>query len=487
MNTKYGDFNLIKSKELYEEEKIDQILENITLNPPLTPYTIFCREEYQRFKKKDEKIRFKELLNHFGESWSKLKESQKRQYKELYQKKKNEYIKSIEIVRHFLFKDYNDVVQRSCTPYQIFFNEKLIDGLDKGLDPKNIKKEASYEWKIMDKEQKKPYFDRKKDNDNWFEKAKKIKKVTPISIFIHKQIALAKKRKDQIPQITELSQNWKILKYSEKNIYVKYAQVIKEEREKLKDIYELINGVKPQKPAGAYRIFLQEKAKEKSLKSFEHGKELWNKLTDIQKEEYYKKSHKLILAYKYKEMIYKKKLKRILPKRPLTAFSLFIKEKKGQKIKNGGNPLYYWKPIYNNLPINKKEKYEERAKLEREKYEKKMEYFKNVVFDIPKKPLNAFTIYYKYSFIDFMKNENYKNMPISEKLKKAGQLWKNLNPEIKKKYENISKADKKRFKDEMNQFNKFGYYKKNITYKNNMNNLNEENKEDDDDKDVPDK
>jgi hypothetical protein len=40
-----------KSKIL-EDDKIDEILENITLKRPRNPYTYFCIEEVEKFKKR---------------------------------------------------------------------------------------------------------------------------------------------------------------------------------------------------------------------------------------------------------------------------------------------------------------------------------------------------------------------------------------------------------------------------------------------------
>ena len=41
------------------------------------------------------------------------------------------------------------------------------------------------------------------------------------------------------------------------------------------------------------------------------------------------------LAYKYKKMIYNKKIRKILQKKPATAFGQFLKEKKGLRIPKG--------------------------------------------------------------------------------------------------------------------------------------------------------
>ena len=132
--------------------------------------------------------------------------------------KKKEYKKSLEIVRHFLFKDFNENIRRPPTAYRIFLNEKIIQGFEKDIDPKKVKLEASMEWKRMDLDKKKVYLEKKKINDDWFEKAKNIKKFTPISVFIQKMFENAKGKKEHLPKMAEISKRWKELKASEKKV-----------------------------------------------------------------------------------------------------------------------------------------------------------------------------------------------------------------------------------------------------------------------------
>ena len=125
--------------------------------------------------------------------------------------------------------------------------------------------------------------------------AKNIKKVNAVSVFIQKMFENAKKK--TLPKLEELTKRWKELKNSEIKKYKKYAEEINEEREKLRDIYELINRIKPKPPSGAFRIFLQEKAKEKAFHNLKEGHKLWCDLDEDKKEEYLKKAHRCILAY----------------------------------------------------------------------------------------------------------------------------------------------------------------------------------------------
>ena len=449
------------STQVYDEEKVDEILENITLKKPRSMYTHFCLEEIAKFRKKNknEKIVLKTYSAELAKKWKELSDKEKDKYKEKFEEDKAKFKQDLDIVRHFLFKDFNDVVRRPPTAYRIYLNEKLREGFEKNKDPKEVKSKASHDWRMMSDNERQVYMDKKKDNDDWFEKAKNTRKVTALSLFVRNTIQAAKDKKKDIPQLKEIAPLWKKLSSSEKKKYKDYADDINKEREQLQDVYELVHGIKPKKPAGAFRVFLQEKAKDKTLHSIQEGKDLWNKLSEDEKEEYLRKAHRCKLAYKYKNMIFKKKIKKMLPKRPANAFAQFLKEKKGQKLPKGQTPGEYWKEDYENLPKEKKKKYVEKAESEKEKYLKKMDQFKNYVFDLPKRPLNAFSLYVRDRIPD-LKQENEK-APTTKLIKMVAKEWKEEDGVSQSKYEKKAEQDRKRFSRQMKEFEKLGYYKKN--------------------------
>jgi len=322
--------NIISSCYFEEEEKIREIMKNITIAHPKNPFTQFVLNETENFKLKyrNHKIDFKEFCFNCTEKWKNLSIINKNKYIKLYEDEKLKYKANIEQVRHYLFKDINEPFRRELTAYDIFLNEKLKEGFEKGYDPKHVKKEASLEWIKIPFEEKKFYDDKKKDNDNWFLKTQKLRIINHISLFIQKEIEEAKKQHKELPKLKEIIIKWKQLPKSKKLLYEKYAEVLNEEKEQFQNIYEIIYGIKRKRPKGAFRIFLQEKIKNNEIKSLNHGYELWKQLSEEEKEEYLNKSHRCQLAYKYKEMINKKQIKRILPKKPLSAFQYYLKEKK---------------------------------------------------------------------------------------------------------------------------------------------------------------
>ena len=442
------------------DEKIDQIMKDITLKRPRNPFTQFVISEIGSFKtkNKDAKIDIQEFNQNCAEKWKKMKEGDKKKFAKQYEEEKVKYKSDIELVRHYLFRDFNDTISRSPTAYRIFLNEKLREGFDQGLDPKEVRKDAGNAWVRMSEEEKKVYIEKKKENDNWFLKAEKIRKINPLALFIQKKIQEAKEKHKEPPALKEIAPAWKKLSKAEKKSYEKYAQEINDEKEKLKDIYDIVHGLKPKKPAGAFRIFMQEKAKNNEIKSLKEGQEMWKKLTEDQKEEYLSKSHRCLLAYKYKKMIYNKKIKKMLPKKPKGPLQQFLKEKKGQKPANGENWLIYWKTVFEGLSDTQKKKYEEKYEKAKEKYDKLMVNFQDKVFDMPKKPHSGFNLYVAERMPDLKKEKPSWN--ISALLSQIAKEWKEGKDVDQKQYNKNAEKDKKRFEKQLKEFQKMGYYTK---------------------------
>jgi hypothetical protein len=450
-----------RSEDFYNDDQIDEILENITLKRPRSGYTHFFMEEVEKFKSKNKNAKFDitKLGKEFAEKWKSLPDSKKEAYNEMFKEERAKYKGEIDMVRHYLFKDSNGIVRRPPTAYRIYLNEKLCEGFEKNLDPKDVKSKASKDWKMMDEEKRKEYTDKKAENDKWFKKVSQNRKVTALSMFVQNTVDVAKAKNKEIPTIKEIAPAWKKLSSAEKEKYKTYADFENRNREKLREVYELVNGVKPKKPAGAFRVFLQENARKKAFRTLKEGKELWEKLSEDEKDVYLKKAHRIKLAYKYKKMIYDKKIKKILPKRPANAFAQFLKDKKGEKIPKGEKAVVYWRDVFDHLKKEQKRKYEDKAAKDRERYQKKMGEFKNCVFDLPKRPLNAFSLYVKDRMPD-LKNEK-PDEPNTKLLKKIAKEWKSEDGVSQSKYEKKAEVDKMRFKKQLKDFENLGYYKKN--------------------------
>lgn len=92
--------------------------------------------------------------------------------------------------------------------------------------------------------------------------------------------------------------------------------------------------------------------------------------------------------------------------------SIFLKEKRGQKHLNGGSFVLYWKKVFEDLTDEEKEKYKKKYDIKVENYNKKMEYYKKAIFDIPKKPKKSFALYLKDNINKI--EQTIKNLKIGE-------------------------------------------------------------------------
>ena len=171
-----------------------------------------------------------------------------------------------------------------------------------------------------------------------------------------------------------------------------------------------------------------------------------------------KTRNRCLLAYRYKKMIYNKKIKKILPKKPKGPLQQFLKEKKGQKPANGESFLQYWKTVFDGLSEAQKKKYVEKAEKAKERYDKKMAQFNDKEFDMPKKPQSGFNLYVQDRMPDLKKAKP--NAQASVLIKQIAKEWKESKDVDTKQYNKNAEKDRKRFQRQLKEFQKLGYYTK---------------------------
>ena len=148
------------------DDQIDELISNITLKRPKNAYTQYIHSEIDKIKSKDKnkKIELAEIIKIYSKKWKTLSETEKNKFQKNYEEEKEKYKKDLETVRHYLFRDYNETKKSAPTAYRIYLNEKMREGFEKGLDPKDVKKIAKNNWSNMSEENKKIYFEQKKKN-----------------------------------------------------------------------------------------------------------------------------------------------------------------------------------------------------------------------------------------------------------------------------------------------------------------------------------
>ena len=114
--------------------------------------------------------------------------------------------------------------------------------------------------------------------------------------------------------------------------------------------------------------------------------------------------------------------------------------------------------MYSKLTDEQKKKYEEKAEKAQSVYLKKMELFNNKVFDMPKKPHSAFTLFLSDRMPELKKEKP--DETTSDLLKLIAKEWQEGEIVDHSAYNKNAEKDKKRFKKQLAEFKKNGYYLK---------------------------
>ena len=84
----YSKIKFSQENEEFDEDKLDEIMENITLKPPKNAYTLYCKEQFEEHKKDKEKLNFFLFSRDCGPKWAKLDDEQKKVYIKKYEEEK---------------------------------------------------------------------------------------------------------------------------------------------------------------------------------------------------------------------------------------------------------------------------------------------------------------------------------------------------------------------------------------------------------------
>ena len=94
--------------------------------------------------------------------------------------------------------------------------------------------------------------------------------------------------------------------------------------------------------------------------------------------------------------------------------------------------MLYWRAAFEELTEKQKNKYNKKYEDKLNKYFKKMKYFQKAIFDLPKRPINGFILYYKNNVNEI--KENKKNLLITDVAKIISEKWNKENIMVHKKY-----------------------------------------------------
>jgi len=347
-----------------------------------------------------------------------------------------------------------------ATEYRIFLNEHLDKAMSDDKDPAEAKKEAKRLWDDMTPEAKREFKDKKKENEEWY-KSNRSGPLSAYTLYCKQQFEDAREKGESIT-MKDIGKSWKSAKSSTKEKFSKWAEELKEEREKDRDAFELATGIKPKRPLGAYRFFLMEYAKEGKFEGnpIKEGPKVFKKLSESEKDRFARMAQRQRLAYQYKMMEYKQQVKKTQVRAP-SAYNHFCSSMKGEvpkdKLEVKGGFFNFCFKKWSKMDETARKKYvkmAEDSKREAEKSNKKME---SAVFEKPKRPGNAMTFYIKDHY-DRVKKENKKLESNADIFKACTEEWSSLSDKEKKKYEKVHEEKMEEYKANLREFEDSGFY-----------------------------
>jgi len=207
-------------------------------------------------------------------------------------------------------------------------------------------------------------------------------------------------------------------------------------------------------------------------------KELWENLSGKEKQKYNDMASMMARFEQLKKISWKgiaavnRAKDPNKPKRPKNAYLLFGKNIRAQIRSENGNISLgetskeigkRWKEA----DADTRSKYKKLATADKERYYNEMKDYKNSIKAMkkhkdPNKPKRNLSAYWSF-FLETrarMRKENYR-MTETETAKAIGILWKHIDPEKRKKYDDTAEKDAKRYKEEMKLYNAGKFVPKN--------------------------
>jgi hypothetical protein len=437
----------IRSIKDIDEEKFEEIIMEIDIKKPITALAFYMKELRDRINCS---LDVSAIMKDDSSKWTTLPEEEKKRYREMHEEDLKRYKTHLALVKKYILEK---PLREGATSYKIFLDEFVKQAIENDEDPKEARKEGKLKWKTLSKEEKAIYEDKKENHKGLYDSMTRMKgPISGYSLFVKDQLMQSKEKGVNIT-LVEVSAKWKKLKQSIKEKYSLYADELREERERMRDLYEITLGIHPRRPLGAFNFFVMEQAKEGKLdgkkNSFKEASKLWAALNLEQKERYQKIAKRRQLAYIVKKQEFKKNNHVSF----MTPVNLFInmnkKDWKGDipndRLFSVGNEK--WK----NLEADEKKKYIDLAKQKNEEIKSKLNANKHKI-EQPKRPIPSYCRYLKEMCEAFLK-KNKDSFNFIEFSREISIKWKALNEDEKKKYQEAYQKDLEDYRKKLNEYN----------------------------------
>ena len=291
---------------LYDEEYVNKLLLNFNFVKPKTLFDIYIKERFKDnedlynrniYIKKKEPL-FLEKYNTFVDDYNNLSEDELIKYNLIYEEENFNYLRSIEILKKYIFKGVDGNIKIKATAFHLFLNDEIINGLENGSNVNSITNKAFKKWENLDPSLKQKYYLKKKYNDSFLDIVQNYNKINSFLVFVYHYLNKNQFNIKNFPTLKQLVELFKELPEKKQLIYEEYSNQFLFLKFKIRDIYDSIHGITTKTPSGALRIFLQEKAIKYEISSVKEGIDEWNRLGEDEKEIYLTKfKYKNIKAY----------------------------------------------------------------------------------------------------------------------------------------------------------------------------------------------
>ena len=399
MSINYNEKELLE--KLNEEEYINMLMLNFDFQKPLSFFDFFIKENFKDnkelykcniYQRNPDKI-FLEKYQRLCENFDSLNEENIDYYMKLFDKENILFYKKLSIIKKYIFKSINGNIKVKKTAFQIYLNEELINGIDHGFNFTQIIDDALLKWENLNLLDKVKYLLNHAHTKHFFDIIEFHSKINSFLVFIYHYFMKNIVSKENYPSLKILINLFDDLPKKIKILYEEISSELIYLKFKFHDIYNSAHGIDLRTPSGALKLFLQKKVDDNEIQSIKEGKELYNKLSDDEKEVYLIKSHYEVLGYIYKQLLKKKKIKAILPPKPIKPFNIYMATNPKNKIPYGYNTFEYYHKKYNELTQFQKDIYINEYQAQLNNYNNICNDLQNKIFDLPKKPRSSFSFF----------------------------------------------------------------------------------------------
>jgi high mobility group protein B3 len=434
----------------------DNILD-IDIKKNRGPRAIFVSECFSADHKGQTLI---DALPAIAKKWTALNDGKRKKYEDLAAEEKSRFDEHIGLVRKYLIQK---PAKENATAYYLFLDDAVKRAIENNEDIKKARAHAKDEWKNLSEKETDKWEAKKEANHDLYDKLRNAKpgNVNGYALWVKDEIATAREKGNKIT-LTECAKNWPKVKEATRNKYNEYAQELREEKEKQRDLYEITFGIKPRRPLGAYNFYLQDMAKHKKFQGSNFFKECakaWKKISGDEKEKYERIAKRDRLIHMVKKIEFNQH-KRSTFKRAPSAYNLYIAEMRpnlSEKDLSGGKSAFQvLSARWAKESDATKKKFQKLSDAAKKDNETEQNDYVNRVFENPKRARSGYQHFLSERMPEL--KEKHSNLPTADIMKKVADEWNALKDTQKDKWNKKAEPEQEAYHTKMKEFSKEGFY-----------------------------